>query len=814
MIQLATETPRALRRLLGRPLFTLVAVGSLALGLGGTTAIFSVVRTILLRPVSGIGDPGRLVDIARTQDGNGFDTVGYPDLEDLRAEATTLDRVYAWEMDPYHVRVGAGSVRVLGFAVSREYFDTLGVTPERGRFFLPGEETAQGGAPVAVVTHDFFVDRLAGDPAALGSTLHVNGRPLTLVGVAPADFHGHLVALRPEIFVPVSTPLGDDPWQRNRLVSRSGVWLMLGGRLAPGATLAQARVELSAIATRVAERYPDSHRGRGLSVLASSPTGGLARTPLRLFSVLLFVLVGLVLAIACLNVASMLLARGEERRREIAVRRAIGAPRGRIVGELLVETTLLFLLAAPPGLLLARSGVGWIAAFRPPTPFPVALDFPVDWSAAGFAVLLALVTGLLFGLAPALRAARNDPNSDLRAGATTPGRRPLRARRLLVAAQLAASLLLLVVGGLLLRGLSRAGEIDPGFDAEDVVSFEFNLDLAGRNDETARAELAELLAGARALPGVESASAAAVLPLDHSRMGLGAVHVDGVESPAGRGLDADANIASEDFFETLRIPVEGRDFEAGDHAGAERVAIVNRRFERDYLAGSGVGRFFHLGEPGPERETYRVIGVADDFRAHSLGEPPAPFFWLPASQSAARRMNLLVRSRLPLESLVGPVRELFRRIDPDLPPGLPRPLVEVAAMSTLPQRLAASIAASLGALGILLAALGLYGVLAFSVASRRREIAVRKALGAQPALLLRLVAADAAGPLAAGVGLGLAAGFAVAHALRSMLYGLPPLDLSSFAGACAILLAAAALACWLPARRVLALDPASALHAE
>jgi predicted permease len=814
MPSLLAELRIVCRRFLHRPLFALVAVSSLALGVGGTTAIFSIVQTVLQRPMSGIAEADRLVDIGRTNDGNGFDSAGYPDLEDLRREARSLDRVFAFYLEPFHLRAADGTAqRVLGFGVSREYFDALGVRPAVGRFFLPEEESAHGGAPVAVVSYDYFLDTLAGDASRIGGTIYVDSLPFTLVGVAPREFRGHVFALRPAVYVPLSTPLSADRWQRDRLSARESAWLLLGGRLAPGVALAKAQAELGAIALRVAQQFPDSHTGRGLRALPAGPVPGVGRRAVALFSSLLFVLVGAVLAIACLNVASMLLARAEERRRETAVRRALGAARGRIVREFLLESCLLFTLAVPLGLLLARWGVDFVAAFQPPAPFPLFADFPVDWRAAGFALALALVTGVVFGLAPALHAARRDPQAELRDFSATVGRKPLRARRALVGAQLAVSMLLLVVGGLLLRAMERARDVDPGFDPAGVVAFEFDLSLAGHRDDGGRARLAELVERARALPGIDAASATAVLPLDLSRMGLGGVEIEGRESPSRFGFEADANVVAPGFFATLRIPLAGRDFDLTDTAGGERVAIVNERFEREFLPGGALGRVFYLvGSEG--REAHRIVGVARDFRTHSLGAEPVPFFWLPASQQPVRAMSLIVRSSQPAATVAAAVRTLFRGVDPDLPPGLPRPLPEVAVVSTLPQRLAASVASAVGVLGILLAALGLYGVLAYAVSCRQREIAVRVALGAERGSVLRLVFADAARPLALGLAVGGAASLAAAFALHSLLFGLPALDAPSFGGAAIILLAAAALACWAPARRALALDPAATLRAE
>ena len=804
----------ALRRLARSPGFTFAAIASLAIGVGATTAIFSIVSTLLLRPLAGVAEPERLVDIGRTTRGEGFDTFGYPDLVDFREGSKSLEQIFGYEMNPFLVRVGESSKRVLGYSVSANYFEALGVRPELGRFFRADEDSQAGGAPVAVVSHRFFARDLGGDPALLGTVVRINSRPFTLIGVAPEGFEGHLFALRPEVFAPLTTALSDDTWQTRRLTSRGGAWFLMGGRLAPGATLAGARAELDVVAARVARTFPESHGERGVRVLAAKPLPGPAHTPVKLFSTLLFALVGMVLAIACINVASMLLARAEERRREIAVRQALGAPRGRLVRQLLTESMLLFALAAPPALLVARWGVSIISALRPPTPFPIFLDFPVDWTVAAFALALSLATGLLFGLAPALRASGKAPGAALHDGGAGSGTRQLRLRRTLVGAQLALSLLLLVLAGLLLRALGTARGIDPGFRSAGVVAYELNFELAGYTDATARGALTSLLERARALPGIDAATAARVLPLDRSRMGLGGIEVDGVESPSSRGFEADANIVAPGFFATLAIPLDGRDFDARDRSDGERVAIVNRTFAERLFPDGALGRVFQLRE-GPESRTpYRIVGVASDFRAYALEEAPSLFYWLPAEQADVRQVSLLVRGTSDLGALTRSIDALAKSVDPDLPPGPPRPLVEIAETSTLPQRLAASVAGGAGAIGLFLAAVGLYGVVAFAVAARKRELALRMALGARPEDVVRFVLADSAPPIVGGALVGLALAFALSRLLASLLFGLSPTDLATFLGVPALLGGVALLAVLVPARRAAAVAPAVALRSE
>jgi putative ABC transport system permease protein len=494
------------------------------------------------------------------------------------------------------------------------------------------------------------------------------------------------------------------------------------------------------------------------------------------------------------------------------VRQALGASRRRLVREMLSETLLLFLLAAAPALLLARWGVDLIAAFRPPTPLPVFLDFPVDWSAAAFAGALALAAGVLFGLAPALRATRRAPNAALHDGTAGGGTRQLRLRRGLVAVQLALSLVLLVAAGLLLRALDTARSIDPGFRTDGVVGYPFSFELTGRDDEGARQLLQQLVEEARALPWATAVTATATLPLDMSRMGIGGVEIDGRESPSEFGFETDANVVAPGYFDALDIPLAGRDFTFADRHEGERVAIVNRTFEARYFPDGALDRTFRLiGDENPP--TYRIVGVARDIKASRLDEPARPFLWVSAMQWNARDYYVMARGA-DVATMTRELGALARRLDPDLPPGPPSPLAEVAETSTLPQRLAGSVAGVVGAVGLFLAAIGLYGVAAFAVAARRRELAVRMALGARGQDVVRFVVADAARPVIVGTLAGLALAFGLSRLLSSLLYGLSPTDLVTFAGVPALLVAVAVVAVLVPARRAAAIEPAAALRSE
>ena len=813
---LRPEIRFAFRRLRKSPGFTAVALLSLTLGIGATTAIFSVVRTMLFRPLGGLVEPERLVEIGRTRDGSGFDTLSYPDFRDYRAEAKSFSALYAWELAPLHVRADGEARRAAGMLVTPGFFETLGVRPAYGRFFH-GDEEKPGNAAVAVASHAFWRARLGADPAAVGRTIRVNDSDVTLVGVAEESFRGQIVALAPDLYLPLGALAQAVPLRGNEIFEeRRSMWLLAGGRLAPGVSLLAAQAELQAIAARIQKEAPAEFGEIGVELAPLGPMPAMANGPLGLFGTLLFVLVGLVLLVACSNVAGMTLARTEARSREIAVRQALGAPTSSIARQLLVESVLLFSLAAPPAVAVAAWGTSLLGRLRPPAPYPIRVDFPLDWTVLAFALVVGLATGVLFGLAPAFQAARRETTPALRDAAPV-GLRRLLGRKTLVAAQLAFSLVLLTASGLLLRALGRASSIDVGFDPKGVETFSVDLGLAGYPEAelgNAQVELVERIAR---IPTVEHVSFAAVLPMNFDVMGMGGVVPErpaaGAEVPE-RGHDADVNIVTAGFFATLGVPVRGRVFDARDAHAAPRVAVITESMGRMLFGDRDpLGEAFVI-DPRGEKLRTEVVGVVRDGRYRSLGAEPDPTYFIPTTQFARGYGHVLLEARGDRAARARALAAEIAAFDPDLPRPELRTLEAVAANSTLPQRIAVSVAGSLGTLGVGLAALGLYGLLAYAVARRGKEIAVRTALGAQSAEIVRLVVRDAAKPVAIGVALGLAGATALAFTLGSLLYGLPPIDPVAFAGSAALLAAVAAVAALIPARRALRVSPASALRSE
>ena len=806
----------ALRGLGRSPLFTLIAVLSLAVGIGATTSIFSLVNAFLLKPAPGVAEPERLVDVGRTQDGQGFDTFSYPNYLDLRARARTLDGFAVMRVEPQAMAFGteAGAESVKGMGVSASWFAVLGARPALGRFFAPDEDRAPGGATVAVLSHRFWQERLGADPRAVGRTIRLNGAPFTVVGVAPEGFHGTTV-LAPELWVPI-TALSLLGMPESIFASRDAVWLSGVARLAPGVTIEAAQADLGAIAHALREAHPRENEGKGIRLAPAGLFPGEMRTMVQRFMGLLLAVAGLVLLVASTNVAGMLLARATTRRREVAVRLAVGASRGRLVRQLATESVLLFVIAGAAGLLVARWMTAALLTLLPRLPVPVAFDPSLDGRVLGFALGLALVAGLLAGLVPALQSTRPAVVPALKGEEGVAGSRRLRLRSGLVVAQLAFSLLLIVGAGLFLRALAEARSIDPGFEPRGVELASLDLGVANLAPDAGRQLGEELVRRAAALPGVTGAALAVDLPLDGGNFGLGPIAVEGREpppAPDGRpgSWRADWNVVTPGYHALLRIPiVDGRDFTAADRAGAPEVAIINETLAAQLFPGErAVGRTIRN-----EEHTLTVVGVSRDAKYRSLGSAAHGFIYVPLAQRYMGRTTLLTRLADGAPSVAQPVRRLVAELNPALPVVDQQTLAEYTAMALLPQRVALWVAGSLGVVALLLAVIGIYGITAYSVAQRARELGIRVALGASRGGVLRLVLRDGTRLALVGAAVGLAGAAAVTRLLAGLLYGVPPIDPIAFGGAAALLVSAAVLASWVPARRASRVDPMIALRGD
>jgi predicted permease len=808
----------AVRTLRASPLFTITAVLSLATGIAGTTAIFSLVDTYLFRARPGIVDAARLLEVGRTDSGvglnpdrdpysgEGFDTFSYPNYLDYRKRQTVFEGLAAYREDVMFGLGGdADAVRVSGAYVSANYFAVVGAPMALGRGFLPQEENAADPSAVAVICDRLWQSQFGGNRDIIGRTIRLNGRPFTIVGITGPGFNGYTIASE-SLWIPLTAyPDGDD---LRRLTRRGQQWLMGIGRLKHGVTIAQARAEMAHIGHDLEREYPDDNSRHGLGVAPSGAVPVVGRTVISGFVALLFALVSVILVIACTNVAGMLLGRGVTRAREIAVRLALGAERQRIIRLLVIESMVLAAVGAAVGLAGAWGTIQLVGRLIPLFRIDLTFDVGIDWRVMAFTVTVATLAGIACGLVPARAAVRMDLASAMKRE-NGGGTRPLRVRQAFVVAQVAMSVLLVVCALLLGRSLRNAGGIDPGFVADGVEVVGLDLLLGGYDTKTGPVFAEALLSRLENLPGLESVASARIVPLtietEGGRLWLPEEHGD------DRAIAASWNIVTPGYFRTLGVPLlSGRNFSASDRAGAPAVAIVNETFARHAWPGRDAAGQRLVA--GASRRSLQVIGVVRDAKYRTIGESPVPFIYVPAAQRYESTMWLLMRSTGP--SMVPQVRALLREMDANLPMVRAATLAEMSAFGLFPQRVAGWLAAIVGGIGILLAALGVYGVTAYNVSRRRREIGIRVALGALRAQVLRLIVGHAMLLAAAGTALGLMAAALVTRVLEGMLYDIRPLDPISFAGGALIFLAVALIASLIPARRAASVNPVEALRAE
>jgi putative ABC transport system permease protein len=807
---------RLLRR---NPLFTLTATVSLAIGIGANTTIFTVAQGLLFHTPAGVAQPDRVVDIGTTRNGYGFGTASYPNVLDLRARATTFDGVYATGLFPAPVGLSAGDAteRVFAYPVSLNYFTVLGAHPAAGRLFGDGDSEQPAASPIVVLSHGFWTRRFNRDRAIVGQSLRLNGRPFTVVGVASEGFQGTGIRTC-DLWMPLTTPATTP---RN-LTDRAAASLLVGGRLRDGVPITRAAAEVNAIALALQREYPEENKDRGLTLTTSSPVPG-GVTPIAVFLALLMVIVGIVLVIACANLAAVLLARAAARRREIAVRLAMGAGRARLVRQLLTETLLLFVLGGAAGMLLARTMTSLLASLLPALPFPVEVSLAPDGRALAFTAGLSLIAAVLSGLAPALQATKADVVPALKDDAESLFGRS-RLRQAFVVAQVALSLVLVIVAGLFARALRQVVTIDPGFDPRGVELASIDPSQAGYTATTGPLFVRSVLDRVRQMPDVTSATIAAVLPggFEVRRNGLS---VPGARPPGGqRFWDVDWNIVEPGYFATLRIAMTaGRDFSDADRAGTPLVAVISEAAARRFWPGKptqeALGQSLMqpaFGPRGPTNDVkaLRVIGVARDIKANSLVDGATlPSVYVPLQQQYTPAVTIVARTTHG-QRIANEMRSIVAAINPELPIISSQTLEESVALGLVPQRIAASVAGSLGLVGLLLAAVGIYGVTAYAVTRRTREIGIRVALGAQRGEIVGLVLSQGMSLVLIGAIIGLTLAAGAGMALAPMLFGVPAIDPVTFAGAALLFGIVSVIACYVPARRATRVDPLTALRCE
>jgi len=808
------------RMLANSPGFTLIVVLTLALGIGANGTIFSLVNALLLRPLP-VDKPDQLTAVYTSDFSSGdYGGSSYPDYVDFRDRNDVLEGLVAYQPRPFSLSVNNVTERAFGEVVSGNYFSVLGVKLALGRGFLPEEDRVPGTHPVVVISHQLWRGRYGGDPGVIGRSLTLNGHPFTIVGVAAENYSGLIRGIGETLWVPAMMTDQVSPGRRS-LTSRGDRGWLLMGRLREGVTIGQARAAFRLIAEHLYRAWPREwanirQESRAISLLPESEARVMPqfRLPLALFMALLMAVVGLVLLISCANVANLLLARAAGRRKEIAVRLSLGAGRGRLIRQLLTESLLLAAAGGAAGLLLAVWGADLLMAFKPPVEFPIAIDVSLDWRVFGFTLGASLVTGLLFGLAPALTASRPDLVAALKDGAGGAGRGRLRGA--LVVAQVALSLLLLICSGLCLRSLRNAGAIDPGFDADDLLALSMDLGLQGYDEAAGRNFSRQLLERVRALPGVESASLAEYLPLGMggSRRGI---TIEGYTPRPGESTEVGSSAVAPGYVETLRIPLlRGRAFGAEDRPGAPGVVMVNEAFARRYWPGQDpIGKRIEMGinnSNGAPRLT--VVGVVKDGKYVTLGEEVTPFFYLNLAQRYEAAPTLVVRTRgNPFDDLAA-VRREVGALDRHLPLYDVKTVRQHLGLALLPARLAGSALGVFGLMALVLAAAGIYGVMSCAVAQRTREIGIRMALGARVVDVLKLIVRQGMRLVVIGLVIGLLAAMALTRVMASLLYGVSATDPLTFTLIAALLTVVALLACWVPARRAAKVDPLVALRRE
>jgi predicted permease len=803
------------RRLIKTPGFAVIAILSIALGIGANTAVFSLVNLILFRPLP-VADPGKVVSVSAVGKDGEMAAFSYPNYLDFRDRNEVLSGLLVSRFTYMSLSRNGNNERVWGNLVSGNYFDVLGVKPALGRTFLPEEDKTRLSHPVAVISHTFWQTRFGGDPSVVSSDVLINGRKFKVIGVTPAGFNGTEVIYTPEIYVPFAMQKWIEP-QSDYLDKRDSTNMFAVGRLKPGVNAAQAEASLNVLAAQLAKDFPNENEGLKIQLVPPGFILPQIRSAMLSVSGALMGLVALVLLIACTNLANLLLARSTERGREIAIRLSIGAGRARIVRQLLTESVTLAVAGGLVGMALARWIIDSIMALKPPIAIPITLEPHVDWRVLIFSMIASVVTGVLFGLVPALQATKPDLIPALKDAVSQSGVRRSWLRGGLVVAQVAVSLLLLIAAGLTLRALQRLRVMNPGFNPENALMMNFDLSLQGYDADAGAQLRKQLLNRVESLPGAQSASIADFMPLSMN-FSTAPILIEG--RPQERGVSnmpqaLQARVGLK-YFETIGTPlVAGRDLTEQDQEGKTRSAVVNETFARKFFPGANpienaLGKQFRTA---PEEQPWQIAGVARDGKYWTIGEDPQAFVWFPIGKRLSYNY-LLVRTSAKPETMIGAIRGEFRNLDPNLPLTDVKTLTEHMSLSLFPARAFASLLSAFGLLALTLAAIGIYGVMSDAVSQRTREIGIRMAVGAGAKDIFKLVIRRGLLLTSIGVGAGLVLALVGTRLISSLLSNVSAIDPLTFMGVTLLLVAVAFLACYFPARRAMKTDPMVALRDE
>lgn len=812
-----------LRSLLRVPGFSLVAIITIALGVGVNSTIFSLVNAVLFRPLP-VDRPGQLVDVyGHTATSSSHDSNSYLDFVDYRDQTETLSGLMAYTNFFANLSIGGSSELVVGELVSRDYFGVLGVQAALGRTFAPDEFAAVGASPVAVLSHTFWRTRFGADPDILDRTLRLNGITYSVIGVAPESFGGMFPAASVHMWIPVTMieevePFGNQRGSSgvgdNRLERRGQRFLWIKGRMKPDVTVAQVRSEMENIAARLEAEYPETNEFERVAVLrtndvALNPDLDAAVVPAGM---VLLGAVGLVLLVACANLANMMLSRASSRQRELALRHTLGAGQGRLIRQMLTESMMLAMAGGAVAMALAYWLARLIARFQPPLPFDIGLDIAPDWRVLVFTFVIACVAGIAFGLVPAIRASRPDLVPALKGLTGEDGQRSwFSLRNALVVGQVAVSLVVLVSGALLARSLGAAANVDMGYDVDRTAYLSLAMEMNGYEAKEAGALLEAGRLRIEALPQVAAVGMASRMPLELNNNGFG-IFIDGHQQAADSSpYRIDGASIDQHYFDALNLTVvSGRGIQETDRDPRARVAVVTQAMANRYWPGEdAVGREFRTSWEG---EPYRIVGIVEDYKVDTPGEAPTPYIHVPLRKEMVFA-GLIVRTTIPAAGSVRALEREMRALDPELvflATGTFRELVDVRVF---PIRAGAWLIGVFGLLALVLASVGLYGVVSYSVSRRQREIGIRKALGAETSMVVRMILRQGMIPVGVGAAIGLGLAAISGRVLSSVLF-VGAFDPVSFAAALGVLAAVAALANWIPARRASRIDPMVAVKAE
>ncbi|MDE3216528.1 MAG: ABC transporter permease [Gemmatimonadota bacterium] len=813
MSTLLNDLRYARRILVKSPLFTTVVVLTLALGIGLNTAVFSAIDTLLLKPLPGVRAPNELVQVYRTWPGNvQFGSNSIPYYESVRDNsAGAFSGTAAWAFVPVSLSAQGRAQRVFGMAVSANFFSVLGVTPLRGRTFVPEEAEGRGAHPVAVLSYAGWQTLFGGDPDVVGHTVVLDGRNYQIVGIAARGFNGIISIVAPTVFLPLTQINELRPGDGDLYAQRGSNFLNVVARLRPGVTVAQAAGRMDVLARQLVARFPDDYKGSGIE-LVPQPQAGLHPTLRGAevgLSAVVMAVVAVLLLIACVNVANLFLARARDRAREMAIRLSLGARRGALVRQLLTESLVFALVSGVAGLAVAWWAIGLANRVRLPMDIDFRPDLAVSPVVLAFTLGVTVVTAFLFGLAPALQATRPSMIPALK-GEAAAGESRSRLTRVLVVAQMALSIVLLVCAGLFLRNLEAATTLDKGFDSDHAVVASVDPGLQGYTRPRAEQFYRQLTQRLAANPDVTAVGLAGWLPLglDESDSGVG---VPGYTPAKDENMSIQYDVVSPGYFRAMGIPLrEGRGFTAQDDSAAAGAIVVNQQFAGHFWPGQdALGKTVHV-----HGRDCTVVGVVPTGKYQRLGEAPTAYMYLPQAQDWTYGMTVVIRTRGDPMAVVPQLRAEVAALDPNLPLADVRTLSEHLGIALLPARLTGWVLGIFGLLGLVLASIGIYGVMAYSVAQRTREIGIRMAIGAAGGAVVGLLMRQGMALVATGAALGLAAAAGIAQVIRGQLYGGSGLDPLTFVVVPVVLVLVAMGAIWIPAKRAAALDPVRALRQD